>query len=111
MRARIATTTAADSASTWISISISRCTFGLRYFSFYKQLVQGDPIGGHINNYLLEKSRVVHQQKGERNFHAFYQLLAGADASTLQKTGLTQNVQDYAILRDGGVAKVGTDDF
>ena len=43
----------------------------------------GAIIGARIENYLLEKVRVVQQSPGERSFHAFYQLFSSSWAPNL----------------------------
>uniref|UniRef100_A0A8D8Y3H0 Myosin-VIIa n=1 Tax=Cacopsylla melanoneura TaxID=428564 RepID=A0A8D8Y3H0_9HEMI len=62
---------------------------------------KGDPIGGDINNYLLEKSRVILQQSGERNFHSFYQVLSACADPELRRLGLTANPSTYLYTSKG----------
>jgi hypothetical protein len=60
----------------------------------------GNPSGGKINTYLLEKSRVVTQQPNERNFHIFYQLLNGAEPELREHLKLKESAKYYKYLNE-----------
>ncbi|XP_041375436.1 myosin-IIIb-like [Gigantopelta aegis] len=64
----------------------------------------GHMSGGRIHDYMLEKSRVVCQGPGERNFHLFYYMFAGLSREKLLYYYL-EEAHTYKILmnsdRDG----------
>lgn len=57
---------------------------------------EGRVTGGIIRDYMLEKSRLVHQCPGEGNFHVFYAFFAGADLKQYELTKLI----NYRILKN-----------
>ncbi|XP_058854768.1 unconventional myosin-Ie isoform X1 [Acipenser ruthenus] len=61
----------------------------------------GEPDGGKISNFLLEKSRVVMRNPGERSFHIFYQLIEGASAEQKSSLGIT-SLDYYYYLNQSG---------
>ncbi|XP_074528378.1 unconventional myosin-Ic-like [Halichoeres trimaculatus] len=69
---------------------------------------RGAPVGSHILNFLLEKTRVVYQNQGERNFHIFYQLLDGGDDDLLRALDLERNPQSYGYLVKGNCPRLSS---
>ncbi|EEB17358.1 myosin VII, putative [Pediculus humanus corporis] len=62
---------------------------------------QGVIEGAKIEQYLLEKSRIVSQNTDERNYHVFYCILAGLTKEEKQKLDLGEPNQ-YRYLTGGG---------
>ncbi|TYJ00140.1 hypothetical protein E1A91_A13G067600v1 [Gossypium mustelinum] len=54
--------------------------------------------GAKIQTFLLEKSRVVQCAEGERSYHIFYQLCAGAPRALREKLNL-KDVDEYKYLK------------
>ncbi|RKP13419.1 P-loop containing nucleoside triphosphate hydrolase protein [Piptocephalis cylindrospora] len=71
----------------------------------------GSISGGNIEWYLLEKSRVTHQQPQERNYHIFYQLLKGASPEMRKQLVLEGEIKDYAYTKDSMESIDGVDDI
>ncbi|KAI9850696.1 MAG: Myosin type-2 heavy chain 1 [Thelocarpon superellum] len=67
-------------------------------------------IGAKIRTYLLERSRLVFQPLKERNYHIFYQLVAGATEAEREQLGLVP-VEHFEYLNQGGAPVIdGVDD-
>ena len=66
--------------------------------------------GARIQTYLLERSRLVHQARNERNYHIFYQMIQGLPENLKKELSL-QNCGNYHYLNRGNTSAIsGIDD-
>ncbi|KAF8334031.1 myosin 5 [Cantharellus anzutake] len=80
-------------------------------FGKYLQILfdnKNEIVGARIRTYLLERSRLVYQPETERNYHIFYQLLAGAPAKERKDLGL-DDLSKFFYLNQGGPGAVTVD--
>ncbi|XP_025078690.1 myosin-VIIa-like isoform X2 [Pomacea canaliculata] len=67
--------------------------------------------GAKIEQYLLEKSRIVNQAHDERNYHIFYCMLAGLSREDCAKLELQAVTHYYYLIQGGSIACEGRDDI
>ncbi|KAH9578669.1 Myosin head [Trypanosoma melophagium] len=72
-----------------------------KYIKLYFDTSSGVMVGGETVTYLLEKSRILLQSEGERNYHIFYEMLAGLSAAEKRELGGLKNAEDYKCLSGG----------
>ncbi|CAL8314597.1 unnamed protein product [Arctogadus glacialis] len=73
-----------------------------RFGKYIEVFLEEGVISGAITSqYLLEKSRIVFQAKDERNYHIFYEMLAGLPSQQRQAFYL-QEAETYYYLNQGG---------
>ena len=79
----------------------------LLYFIYFSGVIEG----AKIQQYLLEKSRIVHQNKDERNYHIFYCMLAGLSKEHKAKLELKDATHYKYLMGGGSVVCDGRDDL
>jgi len=67
-----------------------------------------------LKTYLLEKSRILHQTVGERNYHIFFEIIAAVkkDPKILPSAHRwkLKSIEDYSYLNNGGDLSLGHDE-
>ncbi|VDM21551.1 unnamed protein product [Hydatigera taeniaeformis] len=71
-----------------------------KYVDIHFDQESGHIVSARIEQYLLEKSRIVRQAVGERNYHAFYCMLAGMPLRDKRRLGL-KDARCYNYLCQG----------
>lgn len=69
---------------------------------------KGRLVGGDIEHYLLEKSRVIKQAPGERSYHIFYQIMT--QKALRERYGLSENIRDYKFVSQAEITVPGMND-
>jgi myosin-15 len=82
-------------------IPLKCCNFRgfFKEIKFFKYLFR-TLLGARVTEYLLEKSRIVTHAPEERNYHVFYELLAGLPEDQRLKYGL-MSAEKYFYLNQG----------
>uniref|UniRef100_A0A087XL45 Myosin XVAb n=1 Tax=Poecilia formosa TaxID=48698 RepID=A0A087XL45_POEFO len=82
-------------------------------FGKYTQIYMEEGVisGAITSQYLLEKSRIVFQAKSERNYHIFYEMLAGLSPHEKRSLYLQEAETYYYLNQQGGNCTIeGKDD-
>ncbi|CAD6194130.1 unnamed protein product [Caenorhabditis auriculariae] len=69
---------------------------------------KGRLVGGDIEHYLLEKSRVIKQAPGERSYHIFYQIMTQKNLK--ERYLLSDDIRQYKFVSQAEISVPGMDD-
>uniref|UniRef100_A0A6B2KVZ5 Myosin motor domain-containing protein n=1 Tax=Arcella intermedia TaxID=1963864 RepID=A0A6B2KVZ5_9EUKA len=75
-----------------------------RFGKFIKIIFEDDVIcGAQIDNYLLEKTRVISQALEERNYHIFYQIINYTSQEQQEKYRIINDASKYEYMKNGNL--------